>query len=99
MRDNPIAARSLRGRSKLSQRFPWYDRQPTLHLLVYPTADGIKLSLTFKERNGLGQLATNVLLEAVWAPREVTQEKIVSWAERALSAYIAQQVETGHEPR
>jgi hypothetical protein len=79
-----------RRRSDVRKRFEWWDDQPTLHLMVYPCREGMKLSLTYRHRPTGLRVEYEVLLEAVWSPREVTQEKIVSWAQRGLEAYLAQ---------
>lgn len=75
------------------RRFEWWDTQPTLHLMVYPHRDGLKLTLLYMHRGERAQVHRDVLLEAVWSPKEVTEAKIVSWAERGLSAYLAAQQE------
>lgn len=80
------------------KRFSWWDQQPALSLTIFPTRDGLKLSMRYTWRGGRGQMETKTLLESVWSPREVTEEKIVSWAQRGLSTYLAQNLSEYSEP-
>ena len=86
-----------RRRSDVRRRFEWWDMQPTLHLMVYPHRDGVKLTLLYMHRSKAGKVEREVLIEAIWAPREVDQEKIVSWAQRGLEAYLAQRAQNGQD--
>lgn len=90
-----MSSAAQRRLADVRRRFDWWDAQPTLHLMLYPHREGIKLSLLYMHRQKNGQQARDVLLEAIWAPREVTEEKIVSWAQRGLEAYLAQKVQDG----
>ncbi len=92
-----MSSAAQRRLADVRKRFDWWEVQPTLHLMLYPSRDGIKLSLLYMHRQKNGQTAREVLLEASWAPREVTQEKIVSWAQAGLSHYLAQKVQDGQD--
>lgn len=56
--------------------------------MIYPDRDGLKLTLVFMHRDSKGQRHAETLASAKWAPPEVTQERCVDWAQRALAAYL-----------
>lgn len=76
-------------RADVRKRPAWWDQYPGLHLLIYPERDHLKLVLVYKHRPKGRQTVTRTLIEARWAPPEVTEERCVDWANRALAAYLA----------
>ena len=67
---------------------------PSLHLMVWPTVDALRLSLVLYYTT-LGQRRTcTVLRSAEWRPREVTQRLLVEWGQRALADWLANPTET-----
>lgn len=63
---------------------------PELHLRVFATPVGMKLvaSLYYPETEPYNR-RVEVLTEAVWQPREVTEESVVDWGQRALARWLA----------
>lgn len=68
---------------------------PSLHLLIWPTVDCLRLSLViYYTRPGMRRTCT-VLRQAEWRPQEVTVEKLVDWGRLALANWL--QDPTTHE--
>ena len=83
------AARPQAARTDVRRAPDWWALHPTLHLTIYPVRDHLRLELVYKTQPRGAQVIPQVLLTADWAPSEVTEQKAVEWAERALSAYLA----------
>lgn len=81
-----------RRHSDVRKRFLWWDDDPHLHLLIYPTRDGLKLTLGYRWKGKGARKHEKVLIQAEWAPRDVTEARVVDWARRALEAYQAQEL-------
>jgi len=79
------------------KRFSWWDTHPQLTLSIWPTKDGLNLSLRTRTMLKNGQRDDHLVLEATWAPAEVTEAKIVDWAQRGLAHYLAQLVQPGQD--
>lgn len=71
---------------------------PELHLRVFATPVGMKLvaSLYWPETAPYNR-RVEVLTEAIWQPREVTEELVVDWGQRALAKWLADRI-SGHVP-
>ena len=76
----------------------WWDLHPTLHLTLYPVQDHLRLTLVYKTQPKGAQVVPRVLLQADWAPSEVTEQRAVEWAQRALQAYLTERLEAGLPP-
>jgi len=61
---------------------------PSLHLLIWPTPDCVRLSLVIYYTVPGMRRTCRVLRQAEWAPKEVTEQKLVEWGQRALSRYL-----------
>ena len=87
---SPSAADAARraARPLTATRPPWWAMRPTLSLLLYPERDHIRLTLRYNWRDMKGQGHSELLLAADWAPAEVTEERTVRWASRALAKYL-----------
>lgn len=81
-----------RRQADVRRRFAWWDTSPKLSLSLWPTRDGMRLVARYGEQTKSGQRNDRIILEATWAPQECTEAKIVDWAQRGLSAYLAQLV-------
>jgi LmbE family N-acetylglucosaminyl deacetylase len=61
---------------------------PSIHLLIYPTPDCMRLSLViYYTRPGMRRTC-KVLREAQWRPKEVSEQKLIDWAQRALAGWL-----------
>jgi len=89
------AARPQAARTDVRRAPDWWALHPTLHLTIYPVRDHLRLELVYKTQPKGAQVVPQVLLTADWAPAEVTEQRAVEWAERALSAYLATRLAEG----
>ena len=64
---------------------------PSLHLLIWPTADCMRISLVVYYSRPGQRRTCKVLRDASWSPREVTELKLVQWAHRALESWLSEQ--------
>ena len=62
---------------------------PSLHLLIYPTPDCLRLSLVVYYSRPGQRRTCKILREAEWRPKEVTERKLAEWAQQALAAWLA----------
>ena len=61
---------------------------PSLHLLIWPTRDAVRLSLViYYSRPGMRRTC-KVLRSAEWNPKEVTERTLIDWGQRAMAAYL-----------
>lgn len=77
----------------------WWVLHPSLHLTIYPVKDHLRLSLIYKHQPKGAQVVPVVLLEADWAPKEVSEERCVEWAAKALQAYLTARLEESLPPQ
>lgn len=63
---------------------------PSLHLYVYPTKSGMRLSLALYSSFAGGRRTVEVLRQAEWTPSEVSAEKLVDWGRRACADWLAE---------
>jgi len=61
---------------------------PGLHLLVWATKDGMRLSLVIYHSKPGARRSCTVLRDAVWRPKEVTERALVEWSVRALASWL-----------
>jgi len=61
---------------------------PSLHLLIWPTPDCVRLSLVIYYTVPGMRRTCRVLRQAEWTPKEVTEQKLVQWGQRALATYL-----------
>ena len=61
---------------------------PSLHLLIYPTPDCLRLSLVVYYSRPGQRRTCKVLREAQWRPKEVTERKLAEWGRDALAAWL-----------
>lgn len=87
-----LSSAAKRRQADVRRRFDWWDTSPKLTLSLWPTRDGLRLVARYGEQTRSGQRNDRIILEATWAPRECTEAKILDWAQRGLSAYLAQLV-------
>lgn len=95
---SPSASRAAAARSALGQateyrqgaRYPY----PSLELRVFATALGVRLTAVLWPAGVIGMRKPQTLAEAVWQPAEVTELLIVEWGERALRAWLEDQMLT-----
>lgn len=66
---------------------------PSLHLLIWPTAQSMRLSLVMYYSVPGQRRACQVLRSADWRPAKVTQRKLVEWGQRALADWLAEHAE------
>ena len=68
---------------------------PSLHLLVWPSMDGMRLSLViYHSSPGIRRTCT-VLRDAIWQPKEVSEKALVEWGRRAPSDWLEKGGGTG----
>ncbi|SRR6266568_1925317 len=61
---------------------------PGLHLLVWATRDGMRLSLVIYHSKPGQRRSCTVLRDATWRPARVTEAALVDWAARALASWL-----------
>jgi hypothetical protein len=61
---------------------------PSLHLLVWATRDGMRLSLVMYHSLPGARRSCTVLRDATWRPKEVSEVALVDWGRRALADWL-----------
>jgi hypothetical protein len=61
---------------------------PSIHLLIYPTPDCMRLSLVIYYSRPGQRRTCKVLREAQWRPAQVTERQLVEWAQKALASWL-----------
>jgi hypothetical protein len=61
---------------------------PGLHLMIWPTADAVRLSLVLYYSTESQRRTCRVLRMAQWNPPEVTEEKLVEWGMKAMAHWL-----------
>ena len=84
----PAAARSALAQSKAKQAAATAGT-PALHLLVWRSAQSMRLSLVIYHSRPGGRRSCTILREAEWRPREVTERALVEWGQRAMADWLA----------
>jgi hypothetical protein len=62
---------------------------PSLHLIVWPTVDCLRLSLVIYRTVPGMRRTCEVIRSAAWQPREVSERRLVEWAHRACADWLA----------
>ena len=63
---------------------------PSLHLLIWPTASAVRLSLVVYYSVPGMRRTCKVLRQVEWNPREVTERALLEWGHRAIAGYLAE---------
>jgi hypothetical protein len=66
--------------------FQW--RYPQLHLRVWAQLDGMHVLAYVEYMGEDARLVVHDVARAVWHPKEVTEELVVEWGQRALSRWL-----------
>lgn len=70
-----------------------YASWPSLSLHVYANAKGVHCTARVDRLDERGRLVTTDIANATWKPPQVTETLLVEWGQRALAAWLANQLE------
>lgn len=70
---------------------------PSLHLLIYPSAQCLNLSLVIYYSTVGQKRACKVLRSAEWRPQAWTEFELVEWAHRALAGWLEEEMSRREE--
>ena len=62
---------------------------PALHLLVWRSAQSMRLSLVIYHSRPGGRRSCTILREAEWRPKEITERALVEWGQRAMADWLS----------
>jgi hypothetical protein len=72
---------------------------PELQMRVWAAPQGMRLAAVLWLPGPKFGRASKVLAQATWAPKDVTEAKVVDWGRRALTAWLDEQLaHLGDEP-